>query len=102
MKVNRDKYDMGGGKFLKANMVKDHAIFTIDKFEELQTRLGVRPVLRLKGVDEPFGLNATNLDWMIDKYGDDSDKWINKKIRIGKVRVNNPQTGKMQDGLRIE
>ena len=92
-----------GGNFLKAADVKDGQLVTIEKFDEAKTRLGVRPVLRLKGIEKPFGLNATNFDKMVDKYGENEKNWTDKKIRLVIVKAPNPSNaGKMQDAIRIE
>jgi hypothetical protein len=101
MTIDRDKY-FQGGKFLKAADVKDGATFTVEKFEDITTRIGLRPILRLVGVEMPFGLNATNLDKMVEKFGDNETKWAGKKIRIVHVMTQNPSAGnKATKGLRI-
>jgi hypothetical protein len=99
-KIDRSKY-FEGGNFLKAEDVKNGQSFTIEKFEEASTQLGIRPILRLKGQDKPFGLNATNLDKLVEKFGDEADKWAGKRIQFTKTRANNPQTHKEVDALRI-
>lgn len=101
-KLDRAKYgDGAGAKFLKAADIKDGQRFTIEKFDEIKTRIGLRACLRLVGTDQPLGLNNTNLDVLTDKFGDETNAWKGKKITLSKVRVNNPQTNQMQDGLRI-
>jgi hypothetical protein len=69
----------------------------------MANRLGpCRPILRLKESDKPLGLNATNFDRMLSKFGDDADKWAGKKITlIHEAGVNNPSTGKTGPALRI-
>lgn len=102
-KVKREKY-FDAAKFLKAeDFPKGETQVTIEKFEEITTRLGLRPLLRLKGYDSPLGLNSTNLDALCDKFGEESDKWSNKKIIVYKVKTTNPSAGgKEVDGLRIK
>jgi hypothetical protein len=100
-RIAKDKY-FQAAEFLKAEDIKNGQIVTIEKFEEIKTRLGIRPILRLKGFEVPFGLNATNLQHLIDKIGDDTDKWPGKKLTMQKVKANNPQTGKLVDSIRIE
>jgi hypothetical protein len=100
-KVSRDAY-FQGGNFLKAADVKNGQQFQIEKFEEIKTRIGTRPVLRFKGEEKPFGLNATNFDKMLEKFGDNSDNWIGKRIRFNIVQAANPQQGgKEGPALRI-
>lgn len=99
---DREKY-FQSGSFLKAEDVKSGQLFTVDKFEEITTRLGTRPCLRLKGVDMPLGLNATNFDKMIEKFGEKEKDWENKKIRLIIVQAPNPsKDGKIGPALRIE
>jgi hypothetical protein len=97
---DRNKY-FEGGAFLKAGDIKDGQFFIVEKFEEATTRLGIRPVLRLKGIDMPLGLNATNFDRMVELFGEKEAAWVGKKIKLVLARVNNPQTKKEQDGIRI-
>lgn len=102
MTISKESY-FESAKFLKAKDVKSGTIFTIDKFEEIKTRLGTRPCLRLKGVDMPFGLNATNLDTLIEKFGDNELKYPGKRIKLMVVATTNPSDGgKATKGLRIE
>src|SRR5277367_3320056 len=97
---DRKKY-FQGGSFLKADDVKDGQLVIVEKFEEAQTKLGTRPVLRLKGMEAPLGLNATNFDKMVEKFGEKESTWAGKKIKLVISRANNPQTGKEQDAIRI-
>jgi hypothetical protein len=99
---DRSKY-FQGGNFLKAADIKDGQLVTIEKFEEAKTRLGTRPILRLKGIEQPFGLNATNFDRMIEKFGESENSWAGKKIRLVLRMAANPQKGgKEQPSIRIE
>jgi len=102
-KVDRGAY-FQGGNFLKADDVRPATKYTITGFEAIKTRISElpRPILRFKETDKPFGLNATNFDKMVEKYGDDTDDWEGKKITFTKVKAPNPQLGgKEVDALRI-
>jgi hypothetical protein len=100
-KVKRSDY-FEGGSFLRADDVRPGSKYTIVSFESIKTRIGSRPILRLKETDKPFGLNATNFDTLIERYGDDTDNWKGKKITFNKVKAPNPQLGgKEVDALRI-
>lgn len=100
-KFIRDEF-FEGGKFLKVDDVKDGQIFTIEVFEKITSRIGDRPLIRFKNVEQPFGLNATNADKLVELFGDDTDDWEGKKIKLIKVRARNPQLGKEVDALRIQ
>lgn len=95
--IDRTRYSKG--KFLKADDVKNGGKFTIESFEEIEfTQDGekqLRPCLRLVGVEPPFALNMGNLDFMIDKYGENEQKWIGKKITLNHVRRNDPKGNKV-------
>lgn len=56
--------------------------------------------LRLNGIDKPIALNQTNLTILIDKYGDDTDLWVNKKVILHVVKVS--FNGQIVDGLQLE
>lgn len=99
---DRSKY-FQGGNFLKPKDVKDGQLVTIEEFSDAKTRIGTRPILRLVGIEMPFGLNATNFDTMVEKFGENEKNWKGKKIRLRFVQAPNPSNGgKMQTVLRIE
>jgi len=92
-----------GGNFLKAAAIKNGQFAIVEAFEEAKTRLGTRPILRLRGFEEPFGLNATNYDKMVERFGEEEKKWAGKKIKLLITQAPNPsQGGKMQPAIRIE
>lgn len=102
MQVNREKY-FDASKALKAADIKKEQKVTILKFEEVTTKLGLRPILRLKGFEAPLYINATNIDTLINKFGEDSDKWAGKSVTLYKVKTTDPsQGGKEVDGIRIK
>lgn len=99
---DREKYFKGGAA-LKAKDIKNGQLFTIEEFDEAKTKLGTRPILRLKGVEEAFFLNATNFDRMVEKFGENESNWKNKKIRLVITSAPNPsQGGKEGPAIRIE
>jgi hypothetical protein len=101
MKINRDEF-FEGGQFLKAPDVKNGQQFTIEKAEVLKTRIGDSLVLRFKGQEKPFGLNATNFDMMVEKFGDETDDWVDKRIKLNITTAPNPSKGgKEGPALRI-
>lgn len=92
-----------GGNFLKAKDFKNGQIVLIDEFNEAKTRIGTRPILRFRGFDAPFGLNATNYDTLVQKFGEDEKKWAGKKVHISIIQAPNPSNGgKMGPAVRLE
>ena len=101
MLIQTDKY-FEGAKFLKAGDVKNGTRLTIEKAEEIKTQIGARVILRFKGIEIPLSLNKTNMDWMIKKYGNNTDKWIGKILKIRLEETTNPKAGgKVCDGIRF-
>ena len=98
----RDKY-FQSANFLKPKDVKNGQVVMVDKFEEAKTRIGLRPLLRLDGIEAPLGLNATNYDAMCEAFGEDETRWHGKAIRLHITTAPNPsQGGKEGPALRIE
>ena len=99
---DRDKYFQSGA-WLKAKDVKNGQLLILEEFGEAKTKIGLRPYVKFKGFENPFGLNATNFDQLVQKFGEDESKWAGKKIKVVIVQVANPsQGGKMQPGIRFE
>lgn len=44
--------------------------------------------------DRALYLNKTQAEFLVAKYGDESDDWIGEQVPLEVVRVNNPKTGK--------
>lgn len=55
------------------------------------------PVIEEKG----FTLNKTNFTAVKEAYGSNSDAWIGKEMTVSKVKVRNPQTGALVDGIAL-
>jgi len=99
---DRDKYFQSGA-WLKAKDVKNGQLLILEEFGEAKTKIGLRPYVKFKGFENPFGLNATNFDQLVQKFGEDESKWAGKKVKVVIVQVANPsQGGKMQPGIRFE
>jgi hypothetical protein len=48
-----------------------------------------------------FGMNATNRKATIALYSPDTEKWVDKQMKIEKVKVNNPSTGQLVDSIAL-
>lgn len=44
--------------------------------------------------DRALYLNKTQAQFLVDKFGDESDNWIGERVPLEVVKVNNPKTGK--------
>lgn len=95
---------------LKADMLgkANRFIGTVEKVEEVEVednRTGEpRKALAITFAefrDNPYWPNGTSIGILCDKYGNDEEKWIGKKIPLEKVRTNNPSTGQKMDGLWV-
>jgi hypothetical protein len=94
---------LAGGNFLKGGDIHDKQPAVVEKVEVINTRLGDRLCLRLKGIETPLGLNKTNIKAMSGKHGEVPEKWTGKRITLRKVKVPNPSAGgALTDGIRIE
>src|SRR5882672_10468145 len=99
---DRDKYFQSGA-WLKAKDVKNGQLLLIEEFGEAKTKIGLRPYVKFKGFESPFGLNATNFDQLVAKFGDNEKNWEGKKVKVSIVKVQNPSAGgKVQDSIRFE
>ena len=106
MIVDPGKYSKGGN-FLKAADVRNKAKLIVDNAEEITVvRDGVSEqtlVLRFRDVDQPFGLNMTNLRRMIELHGNDTKRWAGKAVVLIHTMANNPKdNNKPVKTLRIQ
>lgn len=49
-----------------------------------------------------MALNKTNTRKLAEMISDDFEEWVGYEITLAKVRVNDPSTGGMTDGLEVE
>lgn len=91
-KVNAARYGgVMGTKLTPDDITGDVAIFTIREFTE-QHNSGegrkLSPVLRYEEAEDKLHyLNRTQVEYLIKKFGDDSDRWIGKKVVVEKTDV---------------
>lgn len=103
--IDRSRYARkGSNSFLKAADLDGASTkVVIAGFREAELPSGLTAILDIvefKGKTS-FPLNMTNLDALIDRLGKDEKKWNGKKLKLVKVRVRNPSTGKMVDSLSV-
>ena len=110
MGIDVNKYQ-GQSKWLRAQDLTDQdmdaAIVTITEvFEETFGARDGKPAedklcLRFKEFEKPLGMNVTNTKSVIGLYGDDTDAWEGKKIKLRVSTANMPGTGETVDCIRI-
>lgn len=49
-----------------------------------------------------FGLNKTNAKRLIEKFGDNTDKWVGKSVTLIRVMANNPKTKTEVPAIRVK
>ena len=92
-----------GSNFLSAEDVKDENHIFVCIAVEFDAE-NERPILVLESADikSKFSLNVTNSNFVKDAGIGSPNDAIGKKITFKKVMVNNPQTHKEVEGLRIK
>lgn len=99
-----------GGAGLKAEDLDgaNATIITVEdvdsmEFDDEDAPGGVRTVIILKSreYDKGFFVNKSGLRTIVEQYGDVPARWVNKRIPLVVVRVNNPKTKKQQDSLQV-
>jgi hypothetical protein len=91
------------GNYLNANVVKEQRLtgkpLTI-QLVDLETLRGTpKLVVCFKETDKRLVLNRTNLDTLVEAFGDDTDKWIGKKIQLAITKV--MYAGKRVDSISV-
>lgn len=98
--------DIYGSKFLKSEELKGKPITTVIEDAEVEEVKGqdgtIRPriILQLKDVAKRLIINATNAGNMSEAFGDDTDEWIGRTIKVGVHKV--LYAGKKVDGIYVE
>lgn len=57
---------------------------------------------KLTEPSKKFNLNKGNFKATAAEFGTNSDEWINKEMKVTKVKVRNPQTGLNVDSIALE
>jgi hypothetical protein len=96
--------EMHPSKFLKSEDIKGKPIVATISFVEMQL-VGQgqdqkkKPILHFEE-GKPMVLNKTNTETIEEAFGDESDEWAGKKLKIFCAKVD--FGGKRVDGLRVE
>lgn len=78
-------------EFLKAKDLRKNSIsLTIASVETVKLSR-TQLVLRFKEMEKSFGLSKADLKFMLNAHGDETDKWIGKKITLGKMPSTTPR-----------
>ena len=99
-KIEKSEYE---STLLKSKDLEDDVVTTsITGYELIDLpQTGPTHSIKLKGYEKPMALNKTNLKAIIDLYGDETEAWTGKVIKLVKSMANNPQTGQDQEVIRI-
>ena len=63
----------------------------LDKGKEVEGKFGAQKVFKIETVDgdeKLVSVNQTSINYLIPKYGDDTEKWIGKEIKVWINREN--------------
>ena len=63
----------------------------LDKGKEVEGKFGAQSVFKIETVDgdeKLVSVNQTSINYLIPKYGDDTEKWIGKEIKVWINREN--------------
>ena len=63
----------------------------LDKGKEVEGKFGAQRVFKIETVDgdeKLVSVNQTSINYLIPKYGDDTEKWIGKEIKVWINREN--------------
>ena len=86
-----------------SNVVEGDVIMFLDEGElDLkQENRWVFQVALANNVKKKLGMNKTNMQLVKEVYGDETRDWVGKEVRINKVIVRNPQTGKNVESFQL-
>ena len=99
--IPKEKYET---RMIKASDIKElttEMTITACTLEKLP-QTGETYVLAFAETEKVLPLNITNLRRLVENFGDNTDNWINKRVKLIKVLVNNPQKGVETESLRIQ
>lgn len=89
MKITK-KVNLGGDWAKAGEDVKDGDIITIrDAGQPVESEFGTRMVFRVdvKTGGKLLSFNQTSLNNLVDAFGDDTTKWVDKEIKVWLVKA---------------
>lgn len=89
-------------KYLSAKMDKasiDGKKFTIDAVFPEVINGTEKLCARLRGVEKVLVLNQTNIAVLVQKYGDETDLWVNQVITLNVIGI--MFNGSLVDGIQV-
>ena len=102
VKLDESKYK---GLFLKADDLTDEMILVkITRYSEIEVpnQEGLQSCIYVDAFTRPLNLNKTNIAVLVKEFGDETDVWRDKPIRLVKSMANNPQTHAQVETIRIK
>lgn len=92
--------EMFPSKWLKATDLPRPVTVTIDSIEQAEMPGGeLKWVVYFRGKEKGMVLNRTNAEQLVDFFGDESDNWRGKSVKLFAMRVQGPN-GPTQ-GIRL-
>jgi hypothetical protein len=102
VKLSEDQYK---GTFLKADDLSDESVLVkIVRFAmvEIENQKEPQEALYVDAFKRPVSLNKTNMQTLVKEFGDETDDWKDRHIRLVKSMANNPQTHAQVETIRIK
>jgi hypothetical protein len=102
VKLNEEKYR---GLFLKAgDLAEDSSLVKIQRYGvvEIPGQKDPADALYFEGLKRPLNQNKTNFAVLVGEFGDETDDWIGKPVKLVKSMAKNPQTGMSVETIRIK
>lgn len=82
---------------IKEDVFDGNIIGILDSGIKIEGRFGLQSIFKVstKNGDRSLSFNQTSINHLIDAYGDDTEEWVGKSIKIWIVKSN--VSGKMKD-----
>ena len=86
------KQSVSGEFAKKGEDIKDGDVVKfLDKGKEIEGKYGAQRVFKIEttnGSEKLVSVNQTSINYLIPKYGDDTEKWVGKEVKIWINREN--------------
>lgn len=100
MKIPKEMYETQD--YLRPGDLKGGEEYTIQNVVVVTLKSEARTQLSFKESPKLFTLNKTNTGILVTAWTDETNSWINKKLGFNIIKVQNPDTKQMQDGIQVK